>query len=78
MIDPRTVRLVAGFLGLVVLATLGGTFALLLTDRSVDPTVVSVGSLALGGLIGLLTPNGGTQDVRVRQPADDPVPVEPA
>lgn len=75
MTDARTIRLVAAFLGLVVLVTLGIAAALLLTDRQVDPTVVSIGSLALGGLIGLLSPNGGTQDVTVRQPPGEPVPV---
>jgi hypothetical protein len=75
--DTATTRLVALIVGAVVLITIIGAFALLLTDRPVDATVIGLGGTALGYLAGLLTPNG-SQEVRVVNAPSEPVPVDPA
>lgn len=79
MNDPRTVRLVAGFCGIIVLAVVVGSFVLLLEDKGLDPALVGLGGTALGGLIGLLVPTrADAQPVIVENRPSEPVPVEAA
>lgn len=78
MSDPRTVRLVALLIGLTALAAVVGTIVLLTQGKSADAALAGLAGTALGYLAGVLTPSSGATPVTIRQPADNPVPVEEA
>lgn len=74
MTDPLTLRLVLAFAGLTVLAAMVGGIALAYTDRTLPDALIALGSGALGLLGGAAIPTG-RQEVVIRQPVNEPVPV---
>lgn len=80
MSDPKTVRLVALFIGLVALAAVIGTILLLATGRAADAALSGLAGTALGYLAGVMTPSTGStpQAVTVVNRPGEPVPVEDA
>lgn len=75
--DALTTRLVLVFAGLTVLASMGGGIALAFYDRTLPDALIALGSGALGLLSGAaLDTRSGRQEVVVKQPAGEPVPVE--
>lgn len=77
--DPLTTRLVLLFAGLTVLVAMGGGIALAFYDRTLPDALIALGSGALGLLSGAaLDVRNGRQEVVVRQPASDPIPVSDA
>ena len=55
--DKGLYRMVVIVLGLTVVATLVGAIALAMTGQSAPVVIVALGSVAIGGLAGLLAPS---------------------
>ena len=55
--DKWLYRMVVIVLGLTVVATLVGAIALAMTGQSAPVVIVALGSVAIGGLAGLLAPS---------------------
>lgn len=77
MNDALTLRMVLAFAGLVVLLAMAGGIVLAFYDRTLPDALIALGSGALGLLGGALMPSG-RQEVIIRQPANEPVPVTDA
>ena len=56
-VDPLLYRMVVGSLGLAVLGAIVGVFVLALLGRATPEGLISLGSVAAGGLVGLLAPS---------------------
>lgn len=77
-VDPKTLRLVVAFVGLVVLAVVLGSIALLGLGKPIDAALVGLAGVGLGYLGGVLTPAGHSeQPVSVTTPPGQPLPVDP-
>ena len=55
--DVLLYRMVVAVLGLTVVASVVGAIALAMTRQSTPDVLVALGSAAIGGLAGLLTPS---------------------
>lgn len=75
MTDRLTIRMVLAFAGITVLVAMVGGIVLAFYDRTLPDALIALGSGALGLLGGAAMPTSGRQEVIIRQPADEPVPV---
>lgn len=71
-------RLVLLILGFALLLALAGVVVLTALGKPIHDILPLVVSNVIVGALGILTPRGGTQDVNVVNPRDEPVPVDPA
>lgn len=65
-------------LGCLALATVIGGIILAAEDKSLPGELIAIGASAAGAIGGILAKTSATDDVRVVNEANDPVPVEGA
>ena len=56
-VDPLLYRIVIYFLGAISLVAVGGILALAILGKDIPDAMTAIGSLAVGGFVGLIAPS---------------------